>query len=43
MEKYISFEKTKAGYYIFCKLKYSDDDYFEAMNILKKAKVSVVP
>lgn len=43
LKDYIEFEKPKAWYYIFCKFKYTDDDYSECMNILEKAKVSVVP
>lgn len=40
---YIEFEKPKAWYYIFCKLKYTNDDYNECLKILKEAKVSLVP
>jgi len=40
---YIEFKKPKAWYYIFCKLKYTNDDYSECMKILKEAKVSLVP
>ncbi len=43
MTDYIEFEKPKAGYYIFCKFKYTDNDYDECMKILKEAKVSLVP
>ncbi len=43
MNTFIEFEIPKAGYYIFCKFKYTDDDYPECMSILERAKVSVVP
>ncbi len=43
MTDYIEFETPKAGYYIFCKFKYTTEDYDECMKILEKAKVSVVP
>ena len=43
LSKYISFETPKAGYYIFPKLLYTDEDATETLNILKQAKVSVVP
>ncbi len=43
MTNYIEFEKPKAWYYIFCKFKYTENDYDECMKILKEAKVSLVP
>jgi len=43
MGEFVELEIPKAGYYIFCKFKYTNDDYHECMKILEKAKVSVVP
>lgn len=43
LSSYISFEKPTAGYYVFPRFLYTDDDYKECMRILNKAHVSVVP
>lgn len=43
LKEFIDFHIPKAAYFVFPKFKYTDDDYWECLNILKKAKLAVVP
>jgi aspartate/methionine/tyrosine aminotransferase len=43
LEEFLDFHIPEAAYFVFPKFKYTDDDYKECVNILKKVKLAVVP
>ena len=43
LEEFLDFHIPQAAYFVFPKFKYTDNDYEECLNVLKKAKLAVVP